>query len=115
MDQINIYSGDKVISSILVEGTLAGLQQVLAPYKRVYAVMDKAVAMDCPAAAQLADILNGHSVPGMLVEAHESTKTMDTVMSICSWLLEQGADRVVGSGRRWRHYIGSGRFCGLDI
>lgn len=93
MDQINIYSGDKVISSILVEGTLAGLQQALAPYKRVYAVMDKAVAMDCPAAAQLADILNGHSVPGMLVEAHESTKTMDTVMSICSWLLEQGADR----------------------
>ena len=93
MDQINIYSGAEVISSILVEGTLAGLQQALAPYKRVYAVMDKAVAMDCPAAAQLADILNGHSVPGMLVEAHESTKTMDTVMEICTWLLDNGADR----------------------
>jgi len=93
MDKINIYSGDEVISSILVEDTLAGLQRTLAPYKSVYAVMDKAVAMDCPAAVQLADILNCHGVPGMLVEAHESAKTMDTVMSICSWLLEQGADR----------------------
>lgn len=93
MDKINIYSGDEVISSILVEDTLAGLQRALAPYKSVYAVMDKAVAMDCPAAAQLADILNCYGVPGMLVEAHESAKTMDTVMSICSWLLEQGADR----------------------
>lgn len=93
MDKINIYSGGEVISSILVEDTLAGLQRALAPYKSVYAVMDKAVAMDCPAAAQLADILNCHGVPGMLVEAHESAKTMDTVMSICSWFLEQGADR----------------------
>ena len=93
MDKINIYSGGKVISSILLEDTIAGLQRALVPYKRVYAVMDNAVAMECPAAAQLAEIMNNRGVPGMLIDAYESTKTMDTVMSICSWLLEQGADR----------------------
>ena len=29
----------------------------------------------------------------MLIEASEQTKTMDTVMEVCSWLMEQGADR----------------------
>ena len=29
----------------------------------------------------------------MLIDAHESTKNMHTVMDICAWLLEEGADR----------------------
>ncbi len=93
MDQINIYSDKDVISRIIVRDGLDGLETALASYDKVYAVMDRAVAMDCPAAASLAEILNSRSVPGMLVDAHESVKTMDTVMTICAWLLEQGADR----------------------
>ena len=93
MEQINIFSGKKTISHILVENGLDGLSVALGTYDRVYVVMDNAVAMCCPAAGQIAEILNARSIPGMLVEAHESTKTMDTVMTICSWLLEQGADR----------------------
>lgn len=93
MEQINIYSNGKVISRILLEDGITSLEQALGSHKRVYAVMDNAVAMECPAAAQLAEIMNNRGVPGMLIDAYESTKTMDTVMSICSWLLEQGADR----------------------
>lgn len=93
MEQINIFSGKKVISRILVDNGLEGLSQALGAYSRVYVVMDRNVAMCCPASETFADILNARSIPGMLVEAHEDTKTMDTVMSICSWLLEQGADR----------------------
>ena len=69
------------------------LESLLEAYDSVFAVMDRAVAMECPASVRLAEILNTRSVPGMLVEASESLKTMDTVMEICSWLLEQGADR----------------------
>ena len=69
------------------------LESLLEAYDNVFAVMDREVAMECPSAVRLAEILNSRSVPGMLVEASEELKTMDTVMDICSWLLEQGADR----------------------
>ena len=93
MEQINIYSGKKVISRIFVENGLDSLAETLKSYPKIYAVMDNEVAVNCPAAADIADILNEKGVPGMLVDAYESTKTLDTVMNICSWLLEQGADR----------------------
>ena len=93
MDSIKIYSGEEAISRVLMAQGIEELESLLEAYDSVFAVMDRAVAMECPASVRLAEILNTRSVPGMLVEAHESTKTMDTVMSICSWLLEQGADR----------------------
>ena len=52
------------------------LESLLEAYDSVFAVMDRAVAMECPASVRLAEILNTRSVPGMLVEAHESTKTI---------------------------------------
>ena len=55
--------------------------------------MDRTVAMNCPASLVIADILHEKGVPGMLIDAAECLKTMDTVMEICTWLLEQGADR----------------------
>ena len=93
MEQINIYSGKDVISRILIDNDVETLASLLEPYKRVYAVMDRSVAMDCPASVAIADILNAKGAPGMLVEASEQEKTMETVMKICSWLMEQGADR----------------------
>ena len=93
MDSIKIYSGEEAISRVLMAQGIEELESLLEAYDNVFAVMDRAVAMECPASVRLAEILNTRSVPGMLVEASEGLKTMDTVMEICSWLLEQGADR----------------------
>lgn len=92
-DSINIYDGDAIISRVYVEDGHEALETCLEPYHHVFAVMDKAVALYCPAAAQIAEILNRKGVPGKLIDAGEESKTMDTVLEICSWLLESGADR----------------------
>lgn len=93
MEQINIYSGERIISRIMVEETIGDLEKCLERYPHVYAVMDANVAMNCPASAQMAEIMNRKGVPGKLIDASEETKTMDTVMDICGWLLDNGADR----------------------
>ena len=93
MEQINIYSGKEVISRVLIDNEVETLASVLDPYKKVYAVMDRSVAMDCPMSLAIAEILNSKGAPGMLLDASEQEKTLETVMKICSWLLEQGADR----------------------
>lgn len=93
MKEIDIYSEDKVISRILVAEGIEGIEQVLKPYRKVFAVMDKAVALDCPAATVLAAVMNRKNVPGMLIRPSEEEKTMETVMDICSWLMDNGADR----------------------
>ena len=93
MEQINIYSGKDVISRVLIDNEVETLASVLEPYKRVYAVMDRSVAMDCPMSLAIAETLNSKGAPGMLLDASEQEKTLETVMKICSWLIEQGADR----------------------
>ena len=93
MEQINIYEGEQVVSRILVEDGVERLEACLEQYEHVYAVMDENVAMKCYAAGSIADMLNRRGVPGMLVDASEETKCMDTVMDICGWLLENEADR----------------------
>ena len=93
MEQINIYSGERVISRIVVERTVAALEPCLEKYQHVLVVMDSNVAMNCPAAAQIAQIMNRKGAPGRLVDASEEAKTMETVMDICGWLLDNGADR----------------------
>ena len=93
MEQINIYDGEQVISRILVQDGVEGLEACLESYEHVYVVMDSNVAMKCSAAYEVSQMLNRRGVPGMLVEASEDAKCMDTVMDICGWLLESGADR----------------------
>ena len=93
MEQINIYEGKQVISHILVQDGVEGLEACLENYEHVYAVMDENVAMKCSAAYEMSQMLNRRGIPGMLVEVSEESKCMDTVMDICSWLLENGADR----------------------
>ena len=88
-----MYSGHEVISRVCISGNVEGVEELIGGYPHVFAVMDREVAMECPAMVSLAGIMNRRSVPGMLVDASEENKTMDTVLEICSWLLEQGADR----------------------
>ena len=77
----------------MVEETIGDLERCLERYPHVFAVMDANVAMNCPASAEMAEIMNRKWVPGKLIDASEETKTMDTVMDICGWLLDNGADR----------------------
>ncbi len=93
MEQINIMENEKVISRIFIDEGIERLEACLEPYRHVFVVMDSNVAMKCPAAYEMSQMLNRHGVPGMLVEVSEETKSMDTVMEICGWLLENGADR----------------------
>lgn len=95
MDQINVYSADEVISRIIVEDGIEALEACIEPYAAVYVVMDSNVAMQCPAAYELSQMLNRRGVPGMLLEVSEEAKSMETVMDICGWLLDNGADRDV--------------------
>ena len=93
MRHINIYSGERCISRVVISSNFEGLEAELSRHNRVFAVMDNRVAAECPASHFLADFFGRKGVPGMLIEASEQTKTMDTVMEVCSWLMEQGADR----------------------
>lgn len=93
MDQINVYSEDKIISRILLDNSMDSLAAELSSYDKIYAVMDEEVATSCPAAAEIAEVLNKKGAPGMLISAYEGGKTMETVMDICGWLLDEGADR----------------------
>lgn len=93
MEQINVYEGEQVISRILVEDAIEGLEACLEQYRHVFVIMDSNVAIACPAAYEMSQMLNRRGVPGMLVEVSEEAKCMETVMEICDWLLENGADR----------------------
>lgn len=93
MEQINVYEGKQVISRILVEDGIEGLEACLEQYRHVFVIMDSNVAIACPAAYEMSQMLNRRGVPGMLVEVSEEAKCMETVMEICDWLLENGADR----------------------
>lgn len=93
MEQINVYSGSKVLSRVFVQDGIEGLEKCLDSYQHVFAVMDENVAMHSPHAMQIAQIMNSRHVPGKLVTVSEETKTMETVMDICEWLLDSGADR----------------------
>lgn len=93
MEHINLYSEGEIISKVLVADGLEALEDILKSYEQVFAVMDETVAMSCPYAARIAECLNQMGAPGMLIKATETTKKIGTVMDICEWLLEQGADR----------------------
>lgn len=93
MGQINIYSGNKPVSRVVTGGTLKDLDACLKPYRHIFAVVDSNVAQKCPAVSQLMDGLRRNKVEMMSLEPSEEHKTLDTVMGICSWLLENGADR----------------------
>lgn len=93
MEQIILKENEKVISRILIHESVERLEACLEPYKHVFVVMDSNVAMNCPAAYEVSQMMNRRGVPGMLVDISEEAKCMETVMDICGWLLENGADR----------------------
>lgn len=93
MKTAHITEGDKVLSSIYVADSLVQLTSLVRQYEKAYLLCDRNVAdgglkglLD-----QLAAEDNVQSVKK--IEAKEAQKSMDTVLDICSWLMENEADR----------------------
>lgn len=89
MEHINIYSGKKAISRIVTSDSIKGLGACLEPFRSIFAVIDKNI----PVNVQLMEILKAKNVIIKYIVPSEEDKTLETVMDICSWLLENGADR----------------------
>lgn len=89
MEHINIYSGKKAISRIVTSDSIKGLGACLEPFRSIFAVIDKNI----PVNSQLMEILKAKNVIIKYIVPSEEDKTLETVMDICSWLLENGADR----------------------
>ncbi len=93
MEQINIYSGKEIISRVVVAGGIDMLEDCLRPYGHVFAIMDGSLAEYGGAMDGIIGILKLCGAKLMKINASEGDKTLETVMDICSWLLEEGADR----------------------
>lgn len=107
MKEINIYSGDKAISRIVfgsagamsagttgaMQGDCAEICGCLPDGCRVFAVIDRKALAASAFVAALAGTLKERGTEIRLIEASEESKTMDTVLGICEWLIDCGADR----------------------
>ena len=82
-----IVGKDKISSA---EQYLIGL---LLTYKHLYAFIDKQLIMKSQIVRDLAVELQEIGCPMRAVEATEEAKTMDSVLEMCLWLMEKGADR----------------------
>ena len=93
MEHINIYSGKKAISRIVTSDSLRDLASCLEPYRSIFAVVDGNVAQKSPSSSLLTEILKSRNAKIKSIETSEDGKTLETVMDICVWLLNSGADR----------------------
>ena len=93
MEQINIFSGKRPISRVVTSGNVKDMNLCLEPFGDVFAVVDRNVSEKCPAVSQLMDILDGRGAKVTFVTPSEESKTLESVMEICAWLLENNADR----------------------
>ena len=70
---------------------MEGLALELKKYKHIFVVYDRNVEGFAQRIAGQAG--NSKKLPMQAITADEAHKSIDTVMGICRWLLEQGADR----------------------
>ncbi len=96
MEQIDIYHDEKVVSRVVVGGGLSldgGLVDCLKPYAHVFVLADRQVVTKSRAVYDLVQEFIADEIPVKTIDVSETVKTMETVMDICSWLLDKGADR----------------------
>ena len=96
MEQIDIYHDGKEVSRVVVGDGLnldSGLGDCLKPYSHVFVVVDRQVVTKSRAVYDLVQEFIIKAVPVKAVDVSETVKTMESVMDICSWLLDKGADR----------------------
>lgn len=102
MNDIEIINSGKVISRIVTGEWISDILPQLKGYRKVYVIYDKNVSA---LAGSISEMIEDHypSVLGgmMGIDASEQKKNLDTVMGICSFLLDNNADRkslVLGIG-----------------
>ena len=93
-----IYQPKKVRSRLIVgkEGGASAnnyLISLLSSFSYLYAFIDKELMMKSQTVRDLAVGLQEMKCPMKAVEATEQAKTMDSVLELCAWLMEKGADR----------------------
>lgn len=88
MEEIQVVIGGRTASRVISADSLQGLTTLLEAYPKVFLVYDRNVAW----VAQ--EIATACPPAGMKVlDASEKAKDMATVLDLCAWLLEAGADR----------------------
>ena len=88
MEEIQVVIGGRTASRVISADSIQALTPLLEAYPKVYLVYDRNVAW----VAQ--EIAAACPPAGMKVlDASEKAKDMATVLDLCSWLLEAGADR----------------------
>lgn len=88
MEEIQVIIGGRTASRVISADSLQALTPLLEAYPKVFLVYDRNVAW----VAQ--EIAAACPPAGMKVlDASEKAKDMATVLDLCSWLLEAGADR----------------------
>lgn len=93
MSKISICPNGRTISTIHIGNGAAPLMQILKNYQHIYAVIDSNVKKNCTVVHQMLHQLEKAGVSHLAVDASEQKKDMNTVMDICAWLLEKGANR----------------------
>lgn len=92
-----IYQPERVRSQVIVGRDRASsekeLMALLSAYDHVFAFIDKELMMKSQLVRDLGVALQERGCPMRAVEATEETKTMDSVLEMCSWLMDKGADR----------------------
>ena len=96
MEHIDIFQNGNSVSKVVIGDGLrlnGDFGECLKAYKNVFVVADASVAQKSRVVgALLADFVRNY-VPVKQIEASEALKTMDTVLEISSWILDNGADR----------------------
>ena len=88
MEEMQVVIGGRTASRVISADSIQALTPLLEAYPKVYLVYDRNVAW----VAQ--EIAAACPPAGMKVlDASEKAKDMATVLDLCSWLLEAGADR----------------------
>ncbi len=88
MEEIQVVIGGRTASQVISADSIQALTPLLEAYPKVFLVYDRIVAW----VAQ--EIAAACPPAGMKVlDASEKAKDMATVLDLCSWLLEAGADR----------------------
>ena len=88
MEEIRVVIGGRTASRVISADSIQALTPLLEAYPKVFLVYDRNVAWVAK------EIAAGCPLAGMkALDTSEKAKDMATVLDLCSWLLEAGADR----------------------
>lgn len=95
LDKIGIYSEGREISTIIFDSEPhpSKFLDALRAYRKVFVVVDALAKERSRPIVDIVQVLESEGLPILEIEATEQSKSMDTVLGICEWLLGCGADR----------------------